>query len=100
MVVLGKYKVVNYKRFRSFVMISAILAVLTASVLIYNITAFSLNSNTFIEIPVRDGDTIWNIAKQYGTSDSIRHDVYTIMKLNNIEDGMIYPGQVIIVPSL
>jgi hypothetical protein len=100
MVVLGKYKVVNYKRFRSFVMISAILAVLTASVLVYNITAFSLNSNTFIEIPVRDGDTIWNIAKQYGTSDSIRHDVYTIMKLNNIEDGMIYPGQVIIVPSL
>jgi hypothetical protein len=100
MVVLGKYKVVNYKRFRSFVMISAILAVLTASVLVYNITAFSLNGNTFIEIPVRDGDTIWNIAKQYGTSDSIRHDVYTIMKLNNIEDGMIYPGQVIIVPSL
>jgi LysM repeat protein len=81
-------------------MISAILAVLTASVLVYNITAFSLNGNTFIEIPVRDGDTIWNIAKQYGTSDSIRHDVYTIMKLNNIEDGMIYPGQVIIVPSL
>lgn len=100
MVVLGKYKVVNYKRFRSFVMISAILAVLTASVLIYNITAFSLNNNTYMEIPVRDGDTIWNIAKQYGTSDSIRHDVYRIMELNNIEDGMIYPGQVIIVPSL
>ncbi|MDP3387467.1 MAG: LysM peptidoglycan-binding domain-containing protein [Eubacteriales bacterium] len=100
MIVLGKYKVVNYKRFRSFVMVSAILAVLTASVLIYNITAFSVNCNTFIEIPVRDGDTIWNIAREYGTSDSIRQDVYTIMKLNNIEDGMIYPGQVIIVPSL
>ncbi|MBV1756598.1 MAG: LysM peptidoglycan-binding domain-containing protein [Dethiosulfatibacter sp.] len=100
MVVLRKYRVVNYKRFRSFVMISAILAVLMISVFIYNITAFSVNSNLFIEIPVRDGDTIWNIARQYGTSDSIRHDVYTIMELNNIEDGMIYPGQVIIVPSL
>ncbi|HBH11791.1 MAG: hypothetical protein XD91_0613 [Clostridiales bacterium 38_11] len=100
MVVFGKYKVINYKRFRLFVLISAILIVLTASVLIYNITAFSVNSNFFIEIPVRDGDTIWNIAKEYGTSNSILKDVYTIMELNNIEDGIIYPGQVIIVPSL
>lgn len=100
MVVFGKYKVVNYTRFRIFVMIAAILIVLTAFVMIYNITAFSVNTNTYIEIPVRAGDTIWNIAKEYGISDSIRHDVYTIMELNNIEDGIIYPGQVIIVPSL
>jgi LysM repeat protein len=51
-----------------------------------------------MEIPVIEGDTLWQIAKDYGPSGSIQKDLYELMKLNELKDGRIYPGQVLIVP--
>jgi len=54
----------------------------------------------YIEITVHEGDTLWNIAKPYydGKSD-YRKFIYEIRELNNLEQGVIYPGQIIIIPE-
>lgn len=54
---------------------------------------------TYVEIRVKEGDTLWNIAKPYydGKSD-YRKFIQDIRKLNNLEKGVIYPGQIIIIP--
>ena len=43
---------------------------------------------------VKEGDTLWNIAKRfYTTADSI-------MEANNLENDMIYPGMKLIILKL
>lgn len=55
---------------------------------------------TYVEITVQKGDTLWNIAKPYydGKTD-YRKFIHEIRKLNNLEEGVIYPGQIIIIPT-
>lgn len=58
------------------------------------------NETTYVEITVQEGDTLWNIAKPYydGKSD-YRKFIHEIRKLNDLEEGIIYPGQIIFIPS-
>ncbi len=42
---------------------------------------------------VQPGDTLWKISQRYGTS------VPAVMSLNNLTSTMIYPGQVLNIPS-
>lgn len=60
----------------------------------------SEDETAHVEITVKEGDTLWNIAKPYydGKSD-YRKFIYEIRKLNDLEEGVIYPGQVIIIPT-
>lgn len=55
---------------------------------------------TYVEIIVQEGDTLWNIARPYydGKSD-YRKFIHEIRKLNDLNEGIIYPGQIIIIPS-
>lgn len=46
------------------------------------------------------GDTLWDIARSNMSSTAdVRTVVLNIQDLNGIEDGTIYPGQVILVPT-
>ena len=48
---------------------------------------------------VRNGDTLWGIAGEYSDpSNDIRNNIKDICKINGIQPGKIYPGQIIIVP--
>jgi len=52
-----------------------------------------------VSIIVQKGDTLWMIAKPYydGKID-YREYIYRIRQLNNLKQGVIHPGQVIVIP--
>ena len=51
------------------------------------------------EYKVRSGDTVSSIAvKITPNSEDYRDNMYYIIEKNEIENGMIFPGQVILVP--
>lgn len=98
MILFNKYKVINMFRFKIFVIISLVIILFFT---LYNSKAFSINkeNHQYIEILVNDGDTIWDIAKEYygGTKD-IRRIVHDISSVNAIEGSIINPGDKILVP--
>lgn len=59
----------------------------------------SLTKPTYSEIIVESGDTLWNLAKEFGPTDKdVREVVYEICKVNDISADSIYPGQTILIP--
>jgi|SRR6056297_1471040 len=98
MILFNKYKVVNMFRFKVFITISLVIVLLFT---FYNFKAFSASKeeHQYIEILVQDGDTLWDITKEYydGTKD-IRRIVHDVGNINGIEGAMIKPGDRILVP--
>lgn len=74
-------------------------------VILFSIIAVMVHFNTpkeptaWIEYKVCDGDTICDISRSI-TPDSIdyRETEYYIAKKNNIENALIYPNQIILIP--
>ncbi len=54
----------------------------------------------YIIVEVAAGDTLWNIADEYmsDTDKDMRHAVYTLQKVNKLEDANVNIGQKIKVP--
>lgn len=56
-------------------------------------------TKSYIEVIVEKGDTIWDISLKYTPKNKdVRKTVYEIRKLNNIENPIILPGQIIKIP--
>ena len=94
-----KYKIVNRKRFITF----CVIIILTVSFLFSGIfcpaVAQDLSGEKYIEVTVESGDTLWQIAKEYGPADKdIRETIYDICKINKISAETLYEGIVIMVP--
>ena len=86
-------KIVNKKRF-----------VLSISIfLVIIISIFNLCFAKTIEVEteeeeyvVQTGDTIWSIAGEFkNNNQDIRNYIYELRNLNNLDDCIIYPGQVL-----
>ncbi|CDF57982.1 cell division suppressor protein YneA [Thermobrachium celere] len=57
------------------------------------------NIVNYTEVVVQKGDTLWNISMKYTPkSKDIRKTVYEIKKINNINNSIIQPGQILKVP--
>lgn len=53
----------------------------------------------FVEVEVKSGDTLWELAKTFGPKNKdIRYSIYEISSLNNLTSLDIFPGQVIKIP--
>jgi len=53
-----------------------------------------------VEYLVIAGDTLWDIAAAHTASgEDVRHTVADIRRANGLEGSLIYPGQVLQVPS-
>jgi len=53
-----------------------------------------------LKIEVMPGDTLWDIAASHNYyEEDIRAVVYRIKQFNDLNDGTIYTGQVILVPT-
>lgn len=66
----------------------------------HSFTANAINKTEYIDVVVRPGDTLWEIAKKYsdGKKD-IREVVYIISKVNEIDNSIIYSGQILKIPN-
>ncbi len=69
--------------------------IMTATV----ITSYSNKEVTYKNVQVERGQTLWNIAKNYsGHEKDPRKLVYQIKKINNIDNSILQPGQIIRIP--
>lgn len=49
---------------------------------------------------VRKGDTLWDISREYGKGIDVRRYIRKIKEINNLKDGIIYEGDVLILPEM
>ena len=93
--------IVNRKRF--FISLSlgiSLLNMFIFSFILTDRTNADMNNKT-VAVTVGYGDTIWDLAENYGNDKTdIREAVYNIKKLNNLNDSQIHEGQVLEVPII
>lgn len=99
MIILNRYRIINMKKFKTFIFLS----VLTISFILFLILSsftkvYSTNIITYDRVYVESGDTLWQIASSYNNQLRIDEFIYKIEKLNNIENGKIYPGDTLLIP--
>jgi len=89
-------KKLNYRKFVRIISITLILMV----VMIFTVksNASGLTKDSFKEIIVCQGDTLWTISKYYGNGEDVQKVIYDIMKFNSLEKSDIYPGQRLKIP--
>ncbi len=54
--------------------------------------------DSYREITICRGDTLWGIAKEYKPGKNTGMVIYEIMKFNNLEKSGIFPGQNLKIP--
>ena len=94
-----KYRITSKFRFTAFLVV-AILCIFTIIGTLTGINTVSSSSmNQYNQVKVELGDTLWEIASEYGPADmDVRKVVHEICQLNDITAGQLEAGQKIIVP--
>ena len=98
-VMTKRYRVVSKFRFTVFMAILILIAVTAFGTIFGFNTASSSSRDLYNQVQIESGDTLWDIAAQYGPDDAdIRNTVYEICALNDISADQLQPGQKIIIP--
>lgn len=99
---MRKLKIKDRKRFEraSKIIAQTINGLFIAGILFVSLcfvnTVVKANSTSYEDYTVVQGDTLWSIAsKNLKSGQDIREYIYELQEINNIENCMIYPGQVI-----
>lgn len=96
---IGKYRIVNGIRFSFSIILLTVLIITGFSLITNSFTVDAIDKTEYVEVQVSPGDTVWTIAKTHRSEkQDIRELVYMINKVNNIENNIIYSGQVLKVP--
>lgn len=83
-------KIVNKKRFITFITVSILLLIS-----LFNL-CFAKSEVITEDYTVCQGDTLWSIATENKKDgQDIREYIYELRKLNDLDDCLIYPNQVI-----
>jgi len=90
--------IVNKFRFITFLLV----LILLFALLLNNLLSVVVASNTYDDyerITIKEGDTIWDIAKSNNPKgDDVREVVYKIKKINNISNEWIEAGDILKIP--
>lgn len=98
MIILNKYRVTDIRKFKRFMFMSILFISILAFTSMTTLNAYSKDIPQFDYIKVTEGDTLWSIASDYDDNKEIRQVIYEISEANNIDDALIYPGDIIKVP--
>lgn len=95
------FKKNNVSRKNVFKILLSVLIMLSALLLIANLTSFGGRTVEFDRIVVEKGDTLWNIVERYN-KDNIdpRKLISQIKKINKLENVILQPGQIIKIPQI
>ncbi len=61
-------------------------------------SAAGLAPDSYREVTICRGDTLWGIAKEYRPGENIEMVIYEIMKFNNLDKSGIISGQKLKIP--
>ena len=56
-------------------------------------------SNSFVEITITDGDTLWGLAQNYSEKDHPKKWIAKVMELNDMQSTMIKSGDTLKLPK-
>ncbi len=91
-----KRKKINLFKIVRIMCITAVLVM--AMVFALRSSASGLTADSYKEIVVCPGDTLWGIAKEYRPGEHTQKVIYEIMNYNNMEMTDIFPGQKLKIP--
>jgi nucleoid-associated protein YgaU len=89
-----KYVLKNKKRFSMFVSL-ILVGVLTA---VFATSVYGYREPSYMTVTVRDGDTLWDIAKQCKGKEDIRKTIFNIKKYNHLANSEIFAGTELVIP--
>jgi len=90
-----KYMLKNELKFITFLFSFALIS----SIIFLVSTVNGYKENTYFEIRVNEGDTLWEIANLNRKSGDIRGFIYEIKSINNLKDSTIYTGMILKIPD-
>ena len=94
-----RYRISNRFRFTVFVVLTIILLTTAINFALGLNTAASLTIQDYMDVEVKSGDTLWNIAQDYMPDDmDTRKAVFQLCSLNDISADQLYAGMTIQVP--
>lgn len=94
-----KYRIKSKLRFTLFLSIMLLIIITAVGTAIGSYNAESLTKTSYFEIKIKTGDTLWNLAQEFGPDNKdTREIIYKICKLNDITPEEIYPGQTLLIP--
>jgi len=97
---MKKYRIANKFRFTTFVTLVILACVIITGSAMGCFTASSKDAIKYTTIQVQAGDTLWNLAREYGsTKKDVREVIYEICKLNDVTAETLQAGQYITIPN-
>ncbi|MGI6727787.1 MAG: cell division suppressor protein YneA [Anaerovoracaceae bacterium] len=97
---IRKYRIKSHLRFSIFLSLMIILTVFLFSSFFNMNQVDSLSNQEYTSVLIKNGDTLWGLAKIYGPNNlDTREVIYTICDINNISPNEIQPGQSILIPK-
>lgn len=96
---MKKYRIKNRIRFITFLTVMMLVTSFAVSGLFNLIEVHSTEEAKYVEVDVVEGDTLWDLAKEYGSDKlDIREIIYDICQVNNIKASDLRAGQTILIP--
>ena len=94
-----KYRVKSKFRFTLFLTVSILCVIIAGSTLLGLNNANASSMNQYYAVKVSVGDTLWDIAEEYGPEyQDVRKTVDEICQLNEMEASDLTVGEHILVP--
>ena len=94
------YRIKNKGRFITFVTIIMLIISMAIGALFPAVALSENSGKAYFEVCVKDGDTLWSLAKEHGSSNmDIREFIYEICALNNIDAASLMVGSYVKIPK-
>ena len=96
-----RYRIVSAPRFITFIAVLILLTIYLTLTVSGAYNAEGLTEQTYANICVESGDTLWEIAREYtGSDEDIRVTVEKICNVNGITASTLRAGEYILVPEV
>jgi len=93
-----RYRIVSRKKFISSTALLLFISFCLLSIPFKLIQADGLQEKQYIEVVVKPGDTLWEIAKSQNSNRDLRKAIFEIKESNCLTGNTIQPGQTILLP--